>query len=147
MINKNNFELKYFEGLWISQNNIYLMKNKTQRNWSKNLSFIYIQNTISKRALDNNIQQMVLDIYINSIKDISLISKRVNVKKKINLHIKKINRNLLQINYESINKTFTYEEYIYTINKNLVFSTGILKNKRHNKYLANTISSYIKRKN
>nr|YP_010937656.1 hypothetical protein RMF01_pgp114 [Palisada intermedia]WKW95771.1 hypothetical protein [Palisada intermedia] len=63
------------------------------------------------------------------------------------INLKQIENNLFKVNYTIIKSKYIYEEYIYLINNNLMFSIGILKNNHNYNYYGVAITSYIKLKN
>nr|CRF40102.1 Hypothetical protein orf145 [Laurencia snackeyi] len=134
-------------GRWFTQISTYLLKRKKHKLNLKELCII-INKTKKQSSIENNNGKHTL---INVCKP--QLSKQLRINKvnylniKMEISLNQIENNLLKANYITINNKYIYEEYIYSIHKNLIFSIGILKSKDNYKYYGVTITSYIKLKN
>ena len=143
-----DFFTKYFQGRWFTQTNTYLIRTKKQKLYLKELNILttniegksYIKKKDDKNTLLNGYNtdcNQLLNVYKTNSLDKSNIVKT---------NIKQIENDLFKVNYLDIKDKYTYEEYIYLIHTNLMFSVGILKNKNRYSYYGIIITSYIKLK-
>nr|WMP11819.1 Chromophore lyase CpcS/CpeS homolog [Laurencia australis]WMP12030.1 Chromophore lyase CpcS/CpeS homolog [Laurencia australis] len=141
-----NFLAEKFDGKWSTQISTYLLRRKKYKLNLKEL-YIIVDNTSNKSFIESNSGKHVS---INVCKQ--EFSKQLKIDKvnylnaKIKINLKQIEKNLFKANYIIIKSKYIYEEYIYSINNNLMFSIGILKNKYNYNYYGITVTSYIKLK-
>nr|ARW68284.1 hypothetical protein [Chondria sp. (in: red algae)] len=144
MIYSKNLSSRYFQGSWFSQTNVYMINSKKQKQFKRTLSLILNKTRKSNIKWFTNDNKMKAKFNIhNTLK----LHKNIFLNENINLTIKVLSINLLKVDYGIILNNFIYEEYIYMIHNNLMFSSGILKEIKHHKYLGIVISSYIKLNN
>nr|YP_010951731.1 Chromophore lyase CpcS/CpeS homolog [Laurencia elata]WMP12670.1 Chromophore lyase CpcS/CpeS homolog [Laurencia elata] len=142
-----DFFTENFAGKWFTQISTYLLKRKRHKLNLKEL-YILVNNTKNKSFIENNSDKHVS---INVCKQ--ELSKQLRIHKvnylntKMQINFKQIENNLFKVNYTIIKSKYIYEEYIYLIHNNLMFSIGILKSKYNYNYYGVTITSYIKLKN
>nr|ARW63711.1 hypothetical protein [Chondria sp. (in: red algae)] len=147
MIDRSNLLSTYLRGSWFSQTNAYLIKHKTQRVLKKKLQLLLSKSHKGNIMFCNDNHQITAKFKIQSIRGILGLPRNILLNNNIDISIERLNLNLFKINYHIIQYNFTYEEYIYTIDNNLMFSSGILKDIGHNRYLGVIISSYIRLQN
>lgn len=139
-----NFFTTYIAGKWFAQNNIYLLNTKKRASYLRELNII-----ITKTHGENSISSQKTNNIAMNINNISL-SKALkfyttnNSNRTTPTTFKQIDNNLIKVNYATINNKYYYEEYMYLVNRNLIFSIGILKNKYKYSYSGVIITSYIK---
>nr|YP_010951516.1 Chromophore lyase CpcS/CpeS homolog [Laurencia catarinensis]WMP12455.1 Chromophore lyase CpcS/CpeS homolog [Laurencia catarinensis] len=141
-----DFFTENFAGEWFTQVSTYLLRRKIHKlnlkelyiivNYTKNNSFIE----------DKTDQNVLINVCIQELSKQLRIHKADYLNTKIDIKLKQIENNLLKANYTTIKSKYVYEEYIYLIHSNLMFSIGILKNKYNYSYYGITITSYIKLK-
>lgn len=136
-----------FVGKWFTQISTYLLKRKRHKLDLKELCII-VNNTNHKNFIENNgDKHVVINISKEKLSKLLIIHKVNYLNTKMEINFKQIENNLFKVNYKTIKRTYIYEEYIYLINNNLMFSIGILKKKYNYKYYGVTITSYIKLNN
>lgn len=147
MINNKNLSSKYLSGSWLSQNTIYLIKNKTRKVRKQKLLLFSIQ--INSNISEANCQHdFKLDkLNIENYRIILGLKDKISSNNNINISIEKLDIYTFKLNYDIKENNLIYEEYIDIINNNLMFSYSILKDKKYGKYLGIMTSSYIKVKN
>nr|YP_009397424.1 hypothetical protein [Dasyclonium flaccidum]ARW66610.1 hypothetical protein [Dasyclonium flaccidum] len=148
-INLNQF-FDDFEGNWLTQTNIYLLKNKNQKIYNCRIH-------ITLASEDINISNKLNIFYHYKLND--LISREFSIIKtnnkqnqnnsplkinKLDTRLKLICENFLRIDTQIKDKNLIYQEYLYTINKNLKISLGILKKVNNHSYIGIMTKSYIK---
>ena len=133
------------KGKWIAQTNTHILKTKKQQLYLDDLNII-INKTYYKSSITKNSQKNTL-IYINNISSHQLLIIYKANETIIKATCQKIDKYLIEVNYKNIHNKYHYTEFIYLINKNLMFSVGILKDKHSYNYYAINITSYIKLNN
>nr|YP_009398437.1 hypothetical protein [Lophocladia kuetzingii]ARW67623.1 hypothetical protein [Lophocladia kuetzingii] len=116
MTNKKKFfdNYKRLSGQWLVCKNIYFLDNK---------KYIFEQ----KKAYIETSKQ---DLYHENNQN--------------NSQLNFINNIVIKINSTIQDKNFSYEEYLYFVNNNLLISIGLMKYLKNLQYVGITIRSYIK---
>lgn len=145
-----NLFFKDFEGKWLSQKNIYLLKNKKQKinnTLTKvlvnqdNIILLNSQNLFYSYSLDYLNKNLLNNFYLEGIKcNKNSLSEKLD----LSINLKFISLNLLKINCILAKKNLQYEEYLYSASNNLKISLGLLKKLNYKKYIGIVITSYIK---
>lgn len=149
IIDLNSF-LKDFRGKWVSQKNVYLLKNKQHKVYNDVLTISVEQsklNLYNKLTLFYSYNLKFLKMYsVNNSNCYYLKYNKIGRSQKFHLDInlKVISSSLLKICCNINNINFVYEEYLYSINKNFKISIGLLKEINNKRYLGTIITSYIK---
>nr|YP_010951949.1 Chromophore lyase CpcS/CpeS homolog [Laurencia obtusa]WMP12888.1 Chromophore lyase CpcS/CpeS homolog [Laurencia obtusa] len=141
-----NFLTENFAGKWSTQISTYLLKRKRHNLKLKEL-YIFVNNTKNKSCIENTIDKHVsINVCAQELSKELRIHKVNYLNTKMEINFKQIENNLFKVNYTIIKSKYIYEEYIYLIHNNLMFSIGILKSKYNYNYYGVIITSYIKLK-
>nr|YP_009392666.1 hypothetical protein [Bostrychia tenella]ARW61228.1 hypothetical protein [Bostrychia tenella] len=150
MINSLDSFFEDFQGKWLFQKDIYFLRSKRHKIYNDiNKVFIKHNNLVLLNKL-NSFYSYNFDSFIKDFsKNIDFVYVKYNKintsqKFKTNIKFKFISDNLLKIVCTVDIKNLLYEEYIYSISKNLKISIGILKELNYSKYISTVITSYIK---
>lgn len=141
-----DFLTENFTGKWFTQISTYLLKRKRHQLNLKEL-YILINRTKNKSFIENNSDKYVsINVCKQELGKQLKIHKINYLNTQMEINLKQIENNLFKVNYTIIKSKYIYEEYIYLINNNLMFSIGILKNNHNYNYYGVAITSYIKLK-
>lgn len=141
-----NFFTQYIKGKWFVQNNIYLLSTKKRVSYLRELNIEVSQTSGVSYITNQNRKNIAINInnqYSNKFLSIHTINKSNKTTKSTFKHT---DNSFIKVNYATIKKKYYYEEYMYIVNTNLIFSIGILKNKYNYSYSGIIITSYIKLK-
>ena len=144
MTYQTNLFNKYFQGSWYSQTNLYLMKEKIQKKSHDTLLLSLNKKTKNHITWHYDTNYIETMLNIKDLKFCAGYSATMFINKTISIFIEILNKNLFKVKYTSIIGNITYEEYIYSIDDNLIVSNGILKNTKDNQYIGLIVNSYIR---
>nr|YP_009397832.1 hypothetical protein [Sonderella linearis]ARW67018.1 hypothetical protein [Sonderella linearis] len=142
---------KNLKGKWLSQTNLYLLKNKQQIIYINKIQIIFQKNYLNISNLEHISYQYNLNFSKkNLINPYNFYLNNENtqyIKKNYSpyIHTEIIAKNLLKIDYKIEEKKLKYNEYFIFINSNLIICMGFLKNNK-NKYIGTKTTSYIRLK-
>nr|ARW68691.1 hypothetical protein [Palisada sp.] len=143
-----DFFAKNFQGRWFTQTNTYLLGTKRQKLHLKELNILITKIKDKGYIIKKDNRNTLLNIYNKDYDELLRIYKANNLNNRniVETNIGQIENNLFKVNYINIKNKYNYEEYIYLIHTNLMFSVGILKNRNNYSYYGIIITSYIKLK-
>lgn len=146
---KLNSFFQHFEGEWLSQESIYLLKSKKQKINNNTIKIFRRKMNLVILNKANLFYTYNLDILLDRFPDntcSSLLHNKASVPSKfsVDINFKLICYNLLKTSCTIMEKKLVYEEYLYSINSNFKISVGILKKLGYKKYLGISTASYIK---
>nr|YP_010170948.1 hypothetical protein K8K75_pgp118 [Chondria tumulosa]QSD57089.1 hypothetical protein [Chondria tumulosa] len=146
MTTNNNLVNRYLKGSWFSQTNIYILNTKQKKILTKQLCVTFNKVKNTHKISNTNHNKITSNFNLNTSNLECKIAKISIMENKINAIIEMLNKNLFKFKSYINNNNLIYEEYLYIINNNLMFSTGTLKRLNDSKYLGITVNSYIKLK-
>lgn len=139
MINSLDSFFDDFQGKWLFQKDVYLLKNKRHKIYNSiNEVFIRQDNLVLLNKLNSFYSCNFNSCYIKCDKT------NRQQKFKTSIKFKFISNNLLKVICTVNTKDLVYEEYLYSVSKNFKISIGILKELSYGKYIGTVIASYIK---
>nr|YP_009395364.1 hypothetical protein [Polysiphonia infestans]ARW64344.1 hypothetical protein [Polysiphonia infestans] len=153
-MSNNNFFLRYIQGEWFLQENLFLVKNSKQMKKENFFYFNKIEDYLfyNKKNISvskiNNYTIRLSEPQNNNKKGMNyLFLMNFNKNKAIQyfFHLNFIRKGLFKSKKFHIYEKFTQNEYIYLVNQNIIIIVTLAKNLK-GKYLGMKISSCIKKR-
>nr|YP_009391629.1 hypothetical protein [Laurenciella marilzae]ARW59773.1 hypothetical protein [Laurenciella marilzae] len=141
-----DFITEYFTGKWFTQLSTYLVNTHKQELYLKDLDICITKIQNKNYIISKNYQSIAINISNETLNRELQLHKVNHLNNTIYVIFDRIEDNLFKINYTITRSKYTYEEYLYLINQNLMFSIGILRNKYNYGYYGIITTSYIKLK-
>nr|ARW60185.1 hypothetical protein [Laurencieae sp.] len=144
MISTSDFFTVSFQGKWFTQTNTHLLKEKKQKVFLKELCILTNKAKDKSSITKKDENSVIINIDNRNFIKLLKVHKQTKLRVTINAIFQPINYNLFKINYSIIKNKYIYEEYIYFVNNNLMFSMGLVKSIYNNKYYGTVVTSYIR---